>query len=118
METSYRFLANEQPVQLSRSWEPLTLTRQTPVERPEEGPVSGVVARMDQIGHHVDQVVEMVTARAATSHEIEQLELPRRGAYVLVIERAGYAGGQPLETCDITFPGDRYQLTYTITVPD
>ena len=116
METNYRFFAEDRPVQLSRSWEVLAITRGTAVERPEDGSATGVIARMDHIGHHVDRVLEKVTARAATPAEVEQLELPRRGAYVLVIDRTHYAGELAVETCDITFPGDRYELTYSVAV--
>jgi DNA-binding GntR family transcriptional regulator len=72
---------------------------------------------MDNLGRHIDRVLEKVTARAATRDEIERLDLPRRGADVLGIGRTHLAGDPPVETCDITFPGDRYQLTYAIPVP-
>src|SRR2546429_677280 len=84
------------------------------VARPGAGRVDGVIARMDAIGQRIDHVLERVTARAARPYEIERLNLPQRGAYVLVIERTHYAGERAVETCDITFPGDRYELTYTI----
>lgn len=118
METDYRFLSNARPIQLSRSWEPLAITGGTAIERPEEGPITGVIARMDSIGQHIDRVVEKVTARAAKPEEITQLDLPQRNAYVLTIERTFYVGDRAVETCDIVFPGDRYELTYTIPVPD
>jgi DNA-binding GntR family transcriptional regulator len=118
METTYRYFSNDQPIQLSQSWEPLAITEGTPVEYPEEGAAVGVITRMDLIGLHVNQVVERVTARAAKPTEITQLGLPQRGAYVLVIDRTHYADDRPVETCDIIFPGDRYELTYTIPVPD
>ncbi|MDQ3826624.1 MAG: GntR family transcriptional regulator [Actinomycetota bacterium] len=118
METTYLYFSNEQPIQLSKSWEPLAITGDTPIEYPEESPTVGVIARMDLIGNSVDRVVERVTARAAQLAEIKQLDLPGRGAYVLVIERTHYADEQPVETCNIVFPGDRYELTYTIPVED
>jgi GntR family transcriptional regulator len=118
METRYRYFLNERPIQISHSWEPLAITEGTPVEYPEEGIAIGVIARMDLIGQHIDHVVEKVTARAAQPDEITQLDLPRRGAYVLVIDRTHLVTANPVETCDIIFPGDRYQLTYTIPVPD
>lgn len=116
MQTDYRYFANGLPIQLSRSWEPLTLTADTPIELPEQSPTVGVIARMDLIGHHITEVIERVHSRAARPDEAERLELPTHGAYVLVIERTHYAGDQPVETCDITFPGDRYELTYRIPV--
>jgi DNA-binding GntR family transcriptional regulator len=112
MRTRYRFLADRAPIQLSTSWEPLTLTAGTPIEWPEEGVAVGVVARFDEIGIRIDECIERVTARSAHPVEIEALDLSLRGAYVLVIERTYLAGGQPVETADIVFPGDRYELMY------
>ncbi|GAA1765291.1 GntR family transcriptional regulator [Luedemannella helvata] len=116
MRSAYRFIADGSPIQLSTSWEPLSVTGGTPVEWPEEGAAVGVVARMDTIGVRIDETIERVTARAATSEEIERLGLPARGAYVLVIERTYLAAGNPVETADIVFPGDRYELVYRVPV--
>lgn len=116
METIYRYFADGRPVQMSRSWEPLVVTGGTPVELPEEGPATGVIARMDIIGHRIDRVVERVTARAASPNEVKDLRLAPRGSYVLVIERTHFEEHRPMETCDIIFPGDRYELTYSIPV--
>ena len=118
MQTTYRYLSDSRPIQLSKSWEPLAITRGTPVQTPEDGPVIGVIARMDSIGQRITHVTERVTSRAARPAEIKQLELPTRGAYVLVIERTHHTDQRPVETCDIVFPGDRYELTYTIPVTD
>jgi DNA-binding GntR family transcriptional regulator len=59
-------------------------------------------------------VTEHITARAATTDEIERLKLSHRGAFVLVIERTYLAAGRPVETADIVFPGDRYELVYRV----
>lgn len=112
MVIRYRFLADGAPIQLSTSWEPLSGTAGTPVEWPEDGTAVGVVARMDAIGVHIDECTERVTARPARPDEIDALGLPLRGAYVLVVERTYYADGRPVETADIVFPGDRYELVY------
>lgn len=122
MCTAYRFLAGGEPIQLSTSWEPLAVTGGTPVEWPEgAGPdrpaaAVGVVARMDLIGVRIDEFVERVTARAATTPEAEALRLPARGALVLAIERVYLAAGAPVETADIVIPGDRYELVYRVPV--
>jgi GntR family transcriptional regulator len=112
MLTRYRFLADGAPIQLSTSWEPLAVTASTPVEWPEDGAAVGVVARMDTIGVHIDECAERITARPARPEEIDALNLPLRGAYVLAIERTYYATGRPVETADIVFPGERYELVY------
>jgi GntR family transcriptional regulator len=116
MRTEYVFSANGESIQFSTSWEPLAVTADSGVEYPEESLVKGVIARMDHIGVRVDHVSEHVTARAAVPSELERLRLPLDGAYVLVIERTHWAAERPVETCDIVFPGDRYELIYDIPV--
>jgi DNA-binding GntR family transcriptional regulator len=111
MVTDYRFFAGDEPIQLSRSYEPLAITRGTPIELPEDGDVLGVIARMDTIGHHVTEVTERVTTRAPRPHEAEVLAIPA-GVPVLCIVRTHYAGTLPVETADIIVPGDRYEVTW------
>lgn len=115
MRTSYRFLADGEPIQLSTSWEPLAITGGTSVELPEDGAATGVVARMDLIGIHVDEFVERVTGRSALPDELERLGLPP-AATVLAVERTYLADGRAVETADIVFAGDRYRLEYRAPV--
>lgn len=117
MRTRYRYLADDQPIQLADSHEPLEVTAGTPVEWPEDGAAVGVVARMDLIGAAPDRFVEEVTSRPAGPGEIEALGLdPRGGLWVLAIERTYYAGDRAVETADIVFPADRYRLSYEINL--
>ncbi|MEO3776887.1 GntR family transcriptional regulator [Micromonospora sp. B11E3] len=116
MCTRYRFFADGEPVQLSVSWEPLAVTGGTDVEWPEDGAAVGVVPRMDRIGVRIDEFEERVTSRPATGEEIEALNLSPRGAYVLVVARTYLAGGAPVETADIVFPGHRYEFVYRVPV--
>jgi GntR family transcriptional regulator len=116
MATRYVFTAGGQPIQLSHSWEPLAVTGGTPVEWPEDGAAVGVVARMDAIGVRIDETVERITARPAIEVEAQELQLPLRGQFVFVIERTYYAAGRPVETADITIPGDRYELVYRFPI--
>jgi DNA-binding GntR family transcriptional regulator len=116
MRTTYRYLADEEPIQLATSWEPLALTRGTDVELPEDGEVVGVIARMDHIGVRIDRVIEAVQERSASAEEIDALGLPPRGAHVVTIERTYYAGELAVETCDIVLPSGRYQLVYELRV--
>jgi DNA-binding GntR family transcriptional regulator len=116
MRTRYTFLADDEPVMASTSWEPLEITRGTPVMLPEEGPHAGagVVARMRAIGITVELATEVVTARSILAEEAELLDEPQ-GTIVMVIQRT-YSGGRPVETADIIVPVDRYELAYTIPV--
>ncbi|WP_320066849.1 GntR family transcriptional regulator [Micromonospora sp. RTGN7] len=117
MHTRYRYLADGAPIQLAHSYEPLAITGGTPVEHPEQGPIIGVVARMDSIGVAIDRFVEEVTTRPAMPEEADALELDRRGGrWVIAVERTYYAGQTPVEAADIVFPGDRYRLVYEMPV--
>ena len=62
--------------------------------------------------------VAVIAPDPATSRKlyVDALGLPLRGAYVLVIERTYYAGERAVETADIVFPGDRYELVYRFPV--
>jgi len=115
MVTEYRFFADDEPTQLSISYEPLAITRGTPIELPEEGDVLGVIARMDSISQRVTEVGERVTTRAPRPHETEALSIPA-GVPVLCIVRTHYANTTPLETADIIVPGDRYEVTWRTPV--
>ncbi|WP_131769997.1 GntR family transcriptional regulator [Candidatus Protofrankia californiensis] len=116
MKTRYLFRADGRPVQASVSWEPFALVGGTDIEEPEgtDG-VTGVIARMDTIGVHVDRVTELVRARPADDDERRELDVPD-GVWVMTIERTHWAGGRAVETADITIPADRYALAYEIPV--
>ena len=115
MVTDYRLFADDEPTQLSISYEPLAITRGTPVELPEDGAALGVIARMDTIGQHVTEASERVTTRSPRPHETEALAIPT-GVPVLVIVRTHYADTTPVETADIIVPGDRYEVTWRTQV--
>ncbi|MEU5876171.1 GntR family transcriptional regulator [Spirillospora sp. NPDC047279] len=117
MRTRYVYLADDEPLMVSTSWEPLAVTRGTPVMFPEEGPHAGtgVVARMRAIGLQPTQATEVVTARAILAGEAESLS-SRIGAVVMVIQRTYRSGGRPVETADIVVPVDRLELAYEIPV--
>lgn len=127
MRTRYLFLADDYPIQLSESWEPLALTANTPIEWPEYdpsgvGPVNsdaplGVVARMDSIGVRIGYAVEEIEDRAATPDEIQELRLPPTRTGIQHIRRTYYtADDQAVETADIVLPGRRYRLHYRIPI--
>jgi len=117
MRTNYRFFADDDPIVLSTSYEPLALTRSTPIEQPEASPTTGVIARMDLIGQHITHVIEEVIARATRPYEFDALNMAS-GVPVFAIERTYYVNDTPVETADIIIPADRYILHYRIPIPD
>ncbi|GAA3027045.1 GntR family transcriptional regulator [Streptosporangium longisporum] len=119
MQTEYVFRADGEPVMLSTSWEPLALTRGTPVVVPEEGPHGGrgVVERMLAIGVVVDGFVETVGARQGSPQECAGLDRPP-GSVVLTIDRRYPAGDRVVEVADIVLPADLFLLVYSGPVGD
>jgi len=115
MRTEYRFVADNQPVMLSTSHEPLAIAGGTPIEQPEAVPVAGVV-RMDSIGVHITHVIEDVQARARRPYEAEALEVPA-GVPVLYVERTYFADERPVETAEIVVSADRYIFSYAVPIP-
>ncbi|RZU50715.1 GntR family transcriptional regulator [Krasilnikovia cinnamomea] len=119
MRTEYRFLADGRPIQLATSFEPFDLTRDTPIERPEEGPLAGtgVITRMDSIGVEITRVAEEVSTRLPSPGETEALRVPS-GVPVFCIHRTFSTDQRPVEIADIVIPGDRYALTYEFRVTE
>ncbi|MFF5564467.1 GntR family transcriptional regulator [Streptomyces sp. NPDC012623] len=117
MRTRYVFRDGGEPMMLSTSWEPLTVTGRTPVMLPEEGPLGGcgVVERMAAIDIVVDNVLEEVGARPGLAEELMALGgVP--GHVVMVLERTYFASGRAVETADVVIPADRYRIAYHLSV--
>ncbi|MEU8274890.1 GntR family transcriptional regulator [Microbispora bryophytorum] len=119
MHTSYVYRRDGRPAQLAESWEPLWLTRHTPIVLPEDGPHGGlgVVERMRQIGTEVTHSADYISARLITVEEARLLEVAPQDI-VITIERTYYSDAQPVETADIVVPVDRYRLLYGTSIWD
>ena len=118
VRTTYEFLADGKPVQLSTSWEPYDLTAGTLVVLPEGGPHAGkgVVDRMAEIGITVTHAVEQPEPGEATAEEATLLGV-QRGALVTRIRRTYYSeDGRPVETADIVAPAALCEIVYEVPV--
>jgi GntR family transcriptional regulator len=115
MHTSYVYLADEKPVQLAESWEPMAVTGQSLIALPEVGPYAGVgvAARMRVLSIEVGEPVERVRARMASRQEAQALGMTPPGP-VLAVERTYYdqGSGRAVETADIVLRGDRWVSVY------
>jgi len=118
MRTDYVSYANDEPMMVTTSYEPLSITRDTPIERPQEGPLmgAGIVNRFTSIGLRPTAVVERLHSRMPRPTEAKQLQL-RPGIPVVVIVRIAYSGETPVETADILLAANQYKLEYVTTVP-
>jgi DNA-binding GntR family transcriptional regulator len=117
MRTEYVFTADDTPVMLSTSYEPLDITHGTPVMLPERGPMAGrgVTDRMASIDQRIVTATEVVTARPVMQGEADRLGVSA-GTIVMVIQRTYWTSDRPVETADIVIPVDRYELLYVIPV--
>lgn len=117
MCTRYLFRTDGEPMMLSTSWEPLSVTGRSPVLLPEEGPLAGhgVVERMAAIDCLVDSVTEEIGARPGLADEASALG-GVAGHFVLEIQRTYFASGCPVETADLVIPAERYRAVYELPV--
>ncbi|MEU0990700.1 GntR family transcriptional regulator [Streptomyces sp. NPDC005953] len=116
--TRYEFLADGLPVQLSESWEPMTITGDTPIVLPEMGPLAGagVVDRMRSIGVDVETAVEVPRPARATQEQANLLGISV-GDLITIIERTYYdAQGRPVETADVVVADVRWEIAYEIAI--
>ncbi|WP_329266761.1 GntR family transcriptional regulator [Streptomyces sp. NBC_01451] len=118
VHTTYEFLADGKPAQLSLSWEPMAITSGTPILLPEMGPLAGkgVVERMRSIGVDIETWVEIPRPARATPQQAALLGLTA-GDLVLTIERTYYApDGRAVETADIIVSDRAWEVTYEFAV--
>ncbi|MGW0855975.1 GntR family transcriptional regulator [Streptomyces sp. NPDC002690] len=116
--TDYEFLVDGLPVQLSRSWEPMAITGDTPVVLPEMGPLAGigVVERMRSIGIDIVRALEIPRPARANQEQANLLGISI-GGLITELERTFYdTDGRPVETADIVVPDVRWEIAYEITV--
>lgn len=106
----YRWMTeNDQPIQISTQWEPLSITSGTTIEKPPTSGIPDVITRFDSIGIHVDRVEELARTRMPTVAESAALMIGA-GTPVLFIQRTHWAGRTAVETADITIRGDRMAI--------
>ncbi|WP_443075954.1 UTRA domain-containing protein [Streptomyces sp. NBC_01696] len=116
--TTYEFLADGRPVQLSTSWEPYDLKAGTLVVLPEGGAHAGagVVNRMATIGITVSHAVEQPEPRQATAEDASLLGV-QKAALVTHIRRTYCSDdGWPVETADIVVPAAHCEIVYEIPI--
>ncbi len=112
-----------QPVTSSYAWEPLAITGGTEIELPHEGPhaAKGVADRFAAIKIFVNQVEEKLDIRTPTVEEAKLLDIATNRPVVQItqtfrrVEKWG-AEDVAVETADILFPADRYELRYVMEI--
>jgi GntR family transcriptional regulator len=62
----------------------------------------------------VSRADEILEARAASRHEAELLEIPRRSSVLVISRTLWNVDGKPVETAHSVYRGDRYRAVLAI----
>jgi GntR family transcriptional regulator len=106
-----RMYANDEPMQLATSYLPGSLAEGTPMAERDTGP-GGICSRLADVGHGPVRFTEDVSIRMPTPEEAEFLRLTPPQPVFFLVRVAFDANGRPVETCEHTMFGDRWQLSY------
>jgi GntR family transcriptional regulator len=122
LERRYVYYVDERPEQISTSYLPMELVRDTPVADPGNEPwPGGTMAQLASLGQPVSRVIESVRARMPSPDEGQALRVSA-GVPVLVVTRRMLTGAgrdHPVEAAvDIVLPADRVVLDYVIDMED
>jgi GntR family transcriptional regulator len=122
LERRYVYYVDERPEQISTSYLPMELVRDTPVADPDNEPwPGGTIAQLASLGQPVSRVIESVRARMPSPDEGQTLRVSA-GVPVLVVTRrmlTGASRDHPIEAAvDIVLPADRVVLDYIIDLED
>jgi GntR family transcriptional regulator len=110
---SRRYLLDGQPVELATSYIPADIARGTKIAQVDTGP-GGIYARLEEMGHELEDFVEEVSVRMPTPDERRRLRMGA-GVPVLVVLRTAYdTQRRPVEVCDTVYAGPSYVLDYRI----
>ena len=121
LQRRFVFYANDRPQQMSWSYYPFDLVRNTPVADPANEPwPGGNLAQLATLGIFVTSIEESVRSPMPTPDERHALNIAGGGVPVLVETRRMLTGPendrQPVESANIIIPADNTALDYTITL--
>jgi GntR family transcriptional regulator len=103
-----RITVGGKPAVISDYYEPLDLTRGTPIEDPERGPIPhSPIDRFPTVGYPVDVLEETLSFRSAPSGHADFLGTPPSELTVTVRQQF-WSGDRVVQMSDITYPPDRY----------
>jgi GntR family transcriptional regulator len=103
-----RITANGVPVTVSDYYEPLDITRGTPIEDPRDGEVAhNPTVRFPAIGYSVDVLDETLSLRPPPAEHAAFLNIPAAEP-TFTIRQQFRSGERTVQMSNITYPIDRY----------
>ncbi|WP_372470337.1 UTRA domain-containing protein [Nonomuraea aurantiaca] len=91
-------------------WPPLELSEGTDLTSGEplgQGFREHLQARK---GVRFDHIMEQITARMPSAHEVKQLAMPKNQRFLAVFGAVRDASGRPLAVVEVLLPADRHEL--------
>ena len=115
LRRSERYLADEEPVQLTDAYLPLAIAEGTPLADDVSAP-GGLHAALEELGHRPVRIAEEVTARMPLPAEIDALLLAAGVPVIDVRRTSNDAGGTAVEVTHAILAADRNVLTLELPV--
>lgn len=110
-------LRGDAPVELSRSYYPLSLAAGTPLAG--RGRIrGGAPAVLDDLGYPEREWTDRISTRQPTPEESEVLEIPEGTPVFRQFRTVVSDGGRPVEVSELIKPGHMYELEYQQSVAD
>jgi len=109
------YYADDQPIQIGRTYFPLDLVEGTPLTEQDPGP-GGIYARVEDLGHLLTSMREDVTARMPSPEEVADLAIGPGVPVIDVLHTTFDQDGTAIEVTHFVLPADRHQLTYELPI--
>ena len=108
---SRRYVLDDKPVLLSRSWIPAAIAAGTAIARSDTGP-GGIYARLSDLGHAPARFREDLRSRMPLPAEADRLQIPAGTPVVEICRVALDAAGTPVEVNEMTADSSAYVFRY------
>jgi GntR family transcriptional regulator len=113
-----RSVDEDDSLKVARSYLPYEIAERNPdlLDAAREPWPGGTMNQLHTVGIEIDRVEEVVTARAATPQESEELGLAPGAAVMDVRKTLHDIDGRIVEVADVVLPGDRYAVKCVTTL--
>jgi GntR family transcriptional regulator len=109
------YYADDEPLQVVTTYIRWTDADGTSLLQPKTGP-GGIYGRLEEAGHTMTSGQDEVTARMASHHEVQTLDLPPGVPVLDVLHTSLNQDGEPFEVSRFVHRADRAGLVYQFSV--
>lgn len=112
------YFADDQPVQIGRTYIPWTIAKGTPLTRVGEPIPTGIYAFLESLGYTVARIREEISARMPRHGEAQDLQIPPGVPIIEVLHTSIHHDGTPFDVTRFILRADVMGLDYTMPVED